>query len=209
MMTREIFVGLSSSERLDIDGVLNHAQFFKETKGQLKYFDPKCIERLNSLFDYGVEIVISSSWGYDGGKTEKRLKDAGLKLPIIGYTKQHWENWICRGNEIEEWILENLDGMGSKYGNQWNCSDYEYVILDDDCDMLYGQKDNFIKVDGKVGLTDADIEKAKKILKIETEKKVDLEEGAKALVDFERKLRESQIDNDIHLSEEDLWELLD
>jgi len=91
----------------------------------------------------------------------------------------------------------------------WNCSDYEYVILDDDCDMLYGQKDNFVRTDIKVGLTDADIEKVKEILKIENKEKVDFEEGAKALVDFERKLRESQIDDGLHLSEEDLWELLD
>ncbi len=192
---------------LDLDYTISSDKFFKENKEE-RYFDPKCIERLNSLFDFGVEVVITSSWGYNNGKTEETLRKEGLKLPIIGYTKKHWENWICRGNEIEEWILENLDGMGSRYGNQWNCGDYEYVILDDDCDMLYRQKDNFIKVDGEVGLTDADIEKVKEILKIENKEKEDLEEDAKAFVDFERKLRESQIDNDLHLSEEDLWELL-
>jgi hypothetical protein len=44
-----------------------------------------------------------------------------------------------------------------------NC-DYEYVILDDDQDMLYGQKDNFIHVNRVSGLTKRNINKARKIL---------------------------------------------
>ena len=188
---------------LDIDGVLNHDKFFKESKGQLKYFDPECIKRLNTLGNLGAEIVLTSSWGYDGGRTEERLREAGLTLPIIGYTKKHWVDWICRGNEIEEWILENLGGMGTKFGS----ADYEYVILDDDIDILYGQKDHFIRVDKLIGLTDEDIQKARAILKDpEIEKK--REECVKALVDFEKKLRATQIATGLELTEEEFWELL-
>ena len=37
--------------------------------------------------------------------------------------------------------------------------------FDDDTDFLLGQKDNFIHVDEQKGLTDKDVEKARKILK--------------------------------------------
>ena len=42
--------------------------------------------------------------------------------------------------------------------------DYEYVIFDDDSDMLLGQADNFIRVNPMTGVTQADIDKARKIL---------------------------------------------
>lgn len=203
---------------LDIDGVLNHDKFFKESKGELKYFDPDCIQRLNTLGDLGAEIVLASSWGYDGGRTEERLREAGLTLPIIGYTKKHSVNWICRGNEIEEWILENLDIMGTKFGSQCKSADYEYVILDDDIDMLYGQKDHFIRVDKLIGLTDEDIKKARVILKDpEIEKKREeceytAKEVKQILEDFGRKMLESQEEMPTEFQKilnEHWWEMLD
>ena len=42
--------------------------------------------------------------------------------------------------------------------------DYEYVILDDDNDMLLGQADNFILVNRYTGLTKRHINKMRKIL---------------------------------------------
>lgn len=158
---------------LDIDGVLASYKFLKTRKGLI---DPEKIALLNQL--EGVEIVISSSWGYDNGRTEKTLRDCGLKLPVIGYTEHFYTDWMCRGNEIEKWLLDNCGGMGAKYGvdeygepyykKHYNESDieYEYAILDDDCDMLLGQKDNFVQVDREIALQQIDIELIKKILKI-------------------------------------------
>lgn len=70
-----------------------------------------------------------------------------------------------------------LDVDGTKYGVSNDDSipyyrkhyhegniDYEYVIFDDDTDFLLVQKDNFIHVDEQTGLTDKDVEKARKIL---------------------------------------------
>lgn len=126
--------------------------------------------------EIGAEIVISSSWGYDNGRTEKSLQGCGLEVPIIGYTDHYYEDWICRGNEIEKWLRVNFGGMGTKYGNDYDGEpyyrkhyheediDYEFVIFDDDTDMLLGQKDNFIQTDEENGISDKDIEKAIKIL---------------------------------------------
>jgi len=162
---------------LDIDGVLNGINFFMKRTSKQGYIDPECIKKLNKLKDIGAEIVISSSWGYDEGRTEKTLKECGLEIPIIGYTDHFYNDWICRGNEIEKWIHENMKGMGTKYGIEKdtgipyyrkhfneNNIDYEYVIFDDNTDFLLGQKDNFIQTNERTGITEEDVERARKIL---------------------------------------------
>lgn len=157
---------------LDIDGVLSSIPFLCKGEGLI---DPENIKIINKLKDTGVEVVISSSWGEDEGRTEKTLRELGFDLPIIGYTKHYPYEWICRGNEIEEWIHSNFGGMGSKFGSDHDgipyyrkhyhgAPDYEYVILDDDTDFLLGQADNFIHVNEQTGLTDEDVERARKIL---------------------------------------------
>lgn len=158
---------------LDIDSVVNSEKWYIKTNGVKGDFDPEAISLLNQLKEIGAEVVVSSSWGEDGAK---QLKNVGLKLPIIGCTEHFHVDWMCRGNEIEKWLLENFGGMGAKYGTDENGTpyyrkhyhpedtDYEYVIFDDDCDFLLGQKDNFIRINRQTGLTQADIDKARKIL---------------------------------------------
>ena len=139
--------------------------------------DIECVKKLNKLKDIGTEIVISSSWGYDEGRTEKTLKECGLEIPIIDYTEHFHIDWLCRGNEIEKWLRINCGGMGTKFGvskddgipyyrKHYNDKhiDYEYVIFDDDTDFLLGQKDNFIQTNERTGLSDEDVERARKIL---------------------------------------------
>ena len=154
---------------LDIDGVLASDQYLSKGKG---FIDPEKCKLLNELNDIGAEVVISSSWGYDNGLTEKSLKGCGLTLPIIGYTEHFYSDWMCRGNEIEKWLYDNFGGICTKFGcddygtpyYRRSDDDYEYVIIDDDSDMLLGQKDNFIKINSKTGITKKDIKKAIKIL---------------------------------------------
>lgn len=161
---------------LDIDGVLASTQFLCDHP-KSSGIDPEKCKLLNTLSEIGAEIVISSSWGYDNGRTEKTLRQCGLTLPIIGYTQHFPKDWICRGNEIEKWLTENYGGMGTKFGYDRdtgepyyrkhfndNDVDYEYVIFDDDTDFLLGQKDNFIRIDERTGLMEEDINKAIKIL---------------------------------------------
>ena len=149
---------------LDVDGVVNSEDWYNKTKGRSGDFDPEAIALLNQLEPLGVEVVISSSWGESGVKA---LKEVGLKLPILGCTDHYHQDWLCRGNEIEKWFHDTFGSYGTKYGSKYYQKDYEYVIFDDDGDMLLGQIDNFIQTNRQTGLTQADIDKAIKILKRE------------------------------------------
>ena len=158
---------------LDIDSVVNSEQWYMKTRSKSGDFDPEAIALLNQLKDIGAEVVISSSWGESGIKP---LQDVGLELPIVGVTEHFYVDWFCRGNEIEKWLLVNFEGMGTKYGCDDSgmpyyrkrygdkLTDYEYVIFDDDTDFLLGQVDNFIRTDRNTGLTQENIDKARKIL---------------------------------------------
>lgn len=137
---------------LDIDGVLAGYDWFVKRKDGGDFIDPDNVNFLN-LID--CEIVISSSWGEDGGRTERCLRDKGLKLPIIGYTEHHeiGSNWIVRGNSIQKWLQDNMED-----------SDYQYAIVDDNADMLLSQKDHLVQTNEAYGLTIDDVEKICKIL---------------------------------------------
>ena len=166
---------------LDIDGVVNSDNWYNKTRGRSGDFDPEAIALLNQLKDIGAEVVISSSWGEDGIKP---LQDVGLELPIVGCTEHFYTDWLCRGNEIEKWLVMSFGGMATKYGwdeatgrpyyQKYNHEDgdYEFVIFDDDCDFLLGQKDNFIRTSRETGVTQADIDKAIKILNRENETEI-------------------------------------
>ena len=144
---------------LDIDGVLASADFLRKSGG--KFIDKRKVALLNKLKPYGVEVVISSSWGYNDD-TVKELTECGLELPIIGGTVHFHSDWLCRGNEIAKWLNDTcgdfdvFDGIAYSYSDE----EYEYVILDDDVDILLCQKDNFIHVDSYEALTEEDINKA-------------------------------------------------
>lgn len=61
-----------------------------------------------------------------------------------------------RGNEIHKWLGDNSDIIGEESNN--------YIILDDDSDMLYWQRNNFVNVDQYVGLTPKQVYKATRFL---------------------------------------------
>ena len=140
---------------LDIDSVVNSETWYVKTKGRSGDFDPEAIALLNQLEPYGVEVVISSSWGEDA---DKPLMDLGLELPIVGHTRHFYsEHWLCRGNEIAKWLYENIISMTYE-------DNYEYVIFDDDKDFLMSQEENFVWIDRMHGVTQSDIDKAREIL---------------------------------------------
>lgn len=151
---------------LDIDGVLASEEFLIHRKGCV---DPEKISLLNELASPDTEIVISSSWGYDDGKTEETLIDAGLKIHISRYADKlvHRHKWACRGNEIEKYIIDHFENYEGSTSSAEHMDEYEYIIFDDDCDFLMSQQDNFIQVDQYTGLTESDIQLAKDILKID------------------------------------------
>ena len=154
---------------LDIDGVLASIDYLLSLKG---FIDKEKVALLNMLKPYDVEVVISSSWGYNDD-TVKALKACGLELPIIGGTEHFYSDWMCRGNEIAKWLVDTFDEYNVYTGkaSQYSGKDYEYVILDDDDDMLMCQKDNFIHVDRNTALTEENINKAIDILERKNLKK--------------------------------------
>lgn len=138
---------------LDIDGVLN-CQVFYDKRGESKTIiehpdNQICKDRvswLNELCgDTGAKVVISSSWRHSGlSYCKEVLQRNGATFDIIDITPDLRSDGCVRGNEIKAWIDKNIE---SPY-------DYrEYVIIDDDSDMLLWQKDNFFKTDTYSGLT--------------------------------------------------------
>lgn len=159
---------------LDIDGVLNHEAFYVKRHAEqqtiiyvpkdypLSEFCPDAIENLNSLIEQtGAKVVISSTWRH--GKTVEQLqeilKKVGFKGEVIGKTPDMRNRSVFRGNEIHRWLSDNEKLIGKSPSEYRN-----YVILDDDSDMLFWQRNNFIKVDYSVGLTKGVVFQAAKIL---------------------------------------------
>lgn len=145
---------------LDFDGVLNHELYYTKRvevgienypPHPLSEIDPNSIKVLNFIIEKtGAKVVVSSTWRHGRSIEELQniLNQCGFKGEIIDKTPSFKHNDCVRGNEISEWIEKNNELLGeTKY-------EYEnYVILDDDNDMLYVQKDNFLQVDSWVGLT--------------------------------------------------------
>lgn len=143
---------------LDIDGVLNYQEFYaqegRETDETWPYCDlcPKAIDILNHITDStGAKIVISSSWriGRPLEELQTELSKRGIKGEIIDVTPylRFTHSSIVRGNEIHSWMMSNERLIGKYY-------DFEqYVILDDDSDMLYRHRDNFVHTNWLKGLT--------------------------------------------------------
>ena len=160
---------------LDIDGVLNNNVFYVDRQAQIKAgvydvkyplseFDPKCMGLLDDFCgEFDVKIVITSTWrlGKSVEDLQKMFDHFGNNFEIIDKTPNLRHEAVLRGNEILFWIKENKELLGCSY------YDYkDYVILDDDSDMLLWQKDNYIRVDRFVGITPDTIFNVKKILKL-------------------------------------------
>ncbi len=92
---------------------------------------------------------------------QKILDSVGVVCEVVGLTGRSSSN--IRGVEIREYIEEHVrikDYTSTAYQHEFT----NYVILDDDSDMLLWQKDNFVQTDGQRGLTKSDVWKAINIL---------------------------------------------
>jgi hypothetical protein len=163
---------------LDIDGVLNHSNFYEERQKQIfagkwsitrpySELDPICVNLLSEFCrKYEIKVVISSAWRAtrDAEAFNEMFSHTLFEQPafeVIGITPSaHHDAWV-RGNEILWWMQENEELLGCRYHDY-----YDYCILDDDGDMLLWQKNNFLKVDRYVGLTPQDIFEMKKIFRL-------------------------------------------
>ena len=153
---------------LDIDGVLNSEEFFVERTQNCRYdayrsagysakmsrslcsLDSVAIANLNHLITKtGAKIVVSSTWRGDDPFLQEVFAIVGIPV-YIGVTP--YTVTRHRGMEIEYWL--------DKHPEVEN-----YVILDDDNDMLDKQLEHFVQTDAyKRGLSLENVEQAIKIL---------------------------------------------
>ena len=143
---------------LDIDYCLNSKEFYKnrcnnklikELPYPLDEFDPFCVKLINDILDETkAKLVLYSDWRFTNN-IETIFDNVGFKHKIYDITPYGMGK--CRGYEIKEWL--------DKHTNITN-----YVIIDDDSDMLKEQKKHFIRTSELTGLTSKLTEKAIKIL---------------------------------------------
>lgn len=76
--------------------------------------------------------------------------------------------WYANPELSDQYKIYKENGEFKSMDIQQLYQHYNYVILDDDDDMLLEQKDHFINTDGMIGLTDLDVSNAIKILNKES-----------------------------------------
>jgi hypothetical protein len=185
---------------LDIDGVLNVNHRERDDYGSA--FHDNFVENLKRIIDStGAKIVVSSSWRQSGLDAILEMWDL-RKLPgevidvttsirlqrgmiyfhrnISDHEKSRYRGYsLPRGLEIDYWLKEDGGLDNIYYQKEWQVKNLEkskvknYVIIDDDADMLFGQAPHFVKCSGNhdhldsiegLGLTSKCADKAIEIL---------------------------------------------
>lgn len=179
---------------LDIDGVLNHEEWYKSGRAREAYlatnktdikaynFDPESWKWVQKLIDETcAKIVLSSSWRcYDLAATIEEYKNTAFKPiidNIVGVTPSVMSR--NRGEEINRFfdivngnITQNLP-QAIEWLKQHPLETLsatgekieQYVIFDDDTDVTNNQKPHFVHIDFWNGIQEKDYIKAKQILK--------------------------------------------
>lgn len=154
---------------LDIDGVLNSEEFaiwcrdFPDfiKNGGSNWVDPKAVKMIEDICkDCDVKLVISSSWRmFDVQSTISCFKNYRDLIPlceyIVGVTPRNSDDriWKFRGEEIQHYLNSHPEIDN-------------YIIVDDDNDMLESQRKNFIRCNYLFGLTPSHILNIKEILQL-------------------------------------------
>lgn len=164
---------------LDIDGVIATPESIID--GEWGLLDSKQELLKFILNQTDAKIVLSSSWRkHTLEDTKAFMKGRGFQFvdDIIGVTIRAYHYIdrsegihlsIPRGVEIKQWIDTHIH---SDNGKNWNFKkvgvDYQYVIIDDDSDMLLSQAYHFVRTKSEEGLTLADAIKVVYILNNKT-----------------------------------------
>lgn len=141
---------------LDIDGVLNCEEGFRtkictERDDYGMLFFPPSERLINKLIEEtGAKVVISSTWRHDGLDAMQWMwKTRQMAGEVIDITPRM--SGLPRGLEIKEW-LSNQDFRQCFWSEErqreyMEKSDIEnFIIIDDDSDMLYNQRQHFVHV---------------------------------------------------------------
>ena len=154
---------------LDVDGILNCEDAYRSGEcqyqewvwedGRKDHYQRFCSwskDLLNKLIDEtGAKIVISSTWRMSGIDFMRKVWEMeGMSGEIIGITPSLRTQGISipRGMEIKYFLEEDL-----KFRHINRDEDHQresmkesgvenYIIIDDDSDMLYNQRNHFVHV---------------------------------------------------------------
>lgn len=198
---------------LDVDGVLNHEEYYKRGAAQDVFgqnYCPDTIANLNRIVNEcggpdKVKIVMSSSHRHGsatvldtGGQLKEIIgleyvqglwKYRELPSDVIDITPYYFvekgpnkrmdsiiktpEKSIPRGYEIKQWLnAVNFYHEYFSFLNDRSTVVQNYVIIDDDPDMLYEQRNNFVQTSPRKGLDKKTADKAIKILNKKYEKRI-------------------------------------
>ena len=141
---------------LDIDGVMNSQTYYRSIKVKSKdwdRFDPIAVKLLKMLLEeFEAKIVITSSWRF--GAIDiliNELSKTGLKKYLYKDWKTPQLYGYKRGDEIQKWLEKHLEVNN-------------YIIIDDEENILDNQLRYFIKTNMTFGFNDECYERAKIIL---------------------------------------------
>ncbi len=142
---------------LDIDGVLTTV-----TWRSFQHFNPVCVNMLKSILKAGdYKIVISSTWRGSGINNNSSLDKELRASKLMDYL--YLPDWYTprlntiRGLEIKDWLDKHPEVT-------------DYLILDDDSDMLDEQKPFFVKTSTYDGILFEHFQQMQEIAKIKTER---------------------------------------
>jgi len=159
---------------IDIDGVFNSVKFYTDRHKNFvdadidkNEFDPECVKIFNRIIEVtNADIVVSSMWRRNNLQYLKDLfAIVGLNGNVIGETPiLKCDITIPRGVEIESYYREHYNWWFGEFAKGDESDLESFVIIDDDGDMLWYQRNNFIKINPLIGLTNADADRAIEIL---------------------------------------------
>lgn len=144
---------------LDIDGVLNSEVYYKssfKSDNSSSRFDPKSVELIKKLVEeFSLQIVISSTWRY--GATDRLMHEL-KNSKLIGYLYHEWFTPVIhpahRGTEIKLWLELHPEVS-------------DYIIIDDDENILEEQMKRFVKTDLHKGMTELHFNRVRAIFSSE------------------------------------------
>ncbi len=156
---------------LDIDGVIATPESIEN--GLWGLVDSKQ-DLLGDIIKHtNADIVLSSSWRlHTVEDTIHHMNAKGFRYSdeIVGVTIRAYQYIkgvhlsIPRGVEIKQWLDVNVHKQNGMWQKKEIGIDYNYVILDDDNDMLLTQGPHFLRCKSEEGLTEDHVLKATKIL---------------------------------------------
>lgn len=171
---------------LDIDGVLNSENWYrprldgKRLDEDYPYseIDPDAVSELNRIiFKTGAKVVVSSVWrlGRTPQELQRILQKKGFSGDVISITPsmsftRNTPMTVPRGCEIEHWLEKEGKFQRVNWSKEEQLKYVEkakvknYVILDDDSDMQYGQREHFVRIPSSAGLTEELADQAIEIL---------------------------------------------